>query len=280
MQYIFIFVMLFFVVLFFSEAVVPFFSEASTGTIALIIGGIALFQLVLFIAVNKAYKIVAQANKNNKKKQKDFIKLKAHEYKEGLAKKRTQLITKDDYGDVDDSKWKAEIVKFFNKKIGSIPEELALIDTEEQVISAEEIAKIINDVAIEAQKEHVNLFTYSEEMDGIEYEHFCASLLRDSGWDAVVSQASNDQGADIIAERDGVKVAIQCKKYSSPVGNKAVQEVSAGKLHYGTDHAVVVTNNTFTSSAKQLSNSARVYLLHHNELSNLKELLDSELANA
>lgn len=267
MQYVVVLVVLFFVI--------RFFVESSAGTIALVVGGIALFLLVCFIVIRKDNERIAQVNNANEKKQKDYIKSKAREYKEALAKKRTQLVTKDDYGDIDDSKWKAEIVKFFNKKIRSIPGEMALT-TEDKIISGEEIARIIDCVAKEGQKEQLDLFSYSDDMDGIAYEHFCASLLRDDGWDAVVSQASNDQGADIIAERDGIKVAIQCKKYSSPVGNKAIQEVSASKFHYGAQHAVVVTNNSFTTSAKQLANSVSVYLMHHSELGNLYDALESE----
>lgn len=258
------------VVLFF---VFRFLDETNTSTIKLILWGLVLLLIICFISAGITLNKAEKLNEDNDKKQKDFIKSKAREYKEGLAKKRTQLVTKDDYGDIDESKWKAEIVTFFNNKIGAIPEELALTK-EDKVVSAEDIAKIIDDVALEGQKEQLSLFSYSEEMNGIEYEHFCASLLRNSGWEAIVSPASGDQGADIIAKRDHIKVAIQCKKYSTPIGNKAVQEVSASKLYYGTDHAVVVTNNSFTSSAKQLANSARVHLLHHSELNRLQDILD------
>ena len=65
-------------------------------------------------------------------------------------------------------------------------------------------------------------------MNGYEYELACAEYLRKKGFrDVSVTQASRDQGADIIAFRKKEKCAVQCKYYQSPVGNKAVQEVYA-----------------------------------------------------
>ena len=63
-------------------------------------------------------------------------------------------------------------------------------------------------------------------MDGYAFEHFCADVLTKSGYQNVqVTRGSGDQGVDIISERDGIKYAVQCKNYSQPVGNKAVQEI-------------------------------------------------------
>ena len=58
----------------------------------------------------------------------------------------------------------------------------------------------------------------------------------------------------------------QCKKYTSPIGNKAVQEIIAGKQFVQADIAAVVSNSRYTSSAKQLANVTGVYLLHYSEL--------------
>lgn len=205
-------------------------------------------------------------------KQREYIEGKVSVYKVELAKKRMQLLVKDEYGDLDDRKWKAEMVSFFNKKIGSIPAEIAK-SSQPRTISAEEIVRIIERVSIQGELELQDELKFSDEMDGVEYEHCCARLLRASGWDAWVSSASNDQGVDIVAKGNGVVVAIQCKKYSTPVGNKAVQEVSAGKSHYRADYAVVVSNSTFTTAAKQLAKSAKVVLLHHGELNELSKHL-------
>ena len=72
--------------------------------------------------------------------------------------------------------------------------------------------------------------------------------------------------ADVIAEHSGKRIVVQCKFYSKPVGNKAVQEVVAAKQFVGADLAVVASNQSFTKSAQQLAAANSVYLLHHDQL--------------
>lgn len=99
-------------------------------------------------------------------------------------------------------------------------------------------------------------------MNGYEYEEACARYLRKKGFkDVQVTQASRDQGADILARRKKEKYAVQCKYYAKPVGNKAVQEVYAAKTFYGCDRALVMSNATFTKGAKELAESLDVELM-------------------
>ena len=73
-----------------------------------------------------------------------------------------------------------------------------------------------------------------DRMDGHEFEYFCAELLRKNGYDkAEVTPGSGDQGIDVIAYKDGIKFGVQCKCYTSDIGNKAVQEAYSGKEFYG-----------------------------------------------
>ena len=81
-------------------------------------------------------------------------------------------------------------------------------------------------------------------------------------------------GADVIAEKDGIKVAIQCKLYNNPVGNDSVQQVLAGKVFYGAQFAAVVSNSEFTKSAKQIAEISNVLLLHHEQVGKLNDLID------
>ena len=98
-------------------------------------------------------------------------------------------------------------------------------------------------------------------MNGYDFEHKCAELLRRKGYHNVtVTKSSGDQGVDIIAYKGLNKYAIQCKYYSSPVGNKAIQEVYSGGDFYDCDKYIVMTNNTFTKSAKDLARKLNVEL--------------------
>jgi len=98
-------------------------------------------------------------------------------------------------------------------------------------------------------------------MTGLEFEHFCAETLKRNGYTEVeVTQASGDQGVDVLAQKDGLQYAVQCKYYSSTVGNAAVQQAYAGKAYYDCDAAMVMTNSTFTQSARDLAERTGVEL--------------------
>lgn len=185
---------------------------------------------------------------------------KCKKYAPVLVRKRGQLVYKDDYGDIITSKWEKELRDFALEKLGCCEEDIEIL------------LQGLDVFVVECAKQ-VEQSDYDPNCSGIEYEHFCADALRELGWIATVSQASNDQGVDIVAEKEGVKVAIQCKKYSSPVGNKAVQEVYGGKPFYDAHYAVVVTNNSYTPSAQTLANATGVYLMHHDSLSELDRLV-------
>lgn len=109
-----------------------------------------------------------------------------------------------------------------------------------------------------------------DEMSGIDYEKHCAQLLEAAGWSVSDTAVTGDQGVDLIATKNNSRVCIQCKRYSSPVGNKAVQEVTAGMTHWNGTHAVVVSNAGFTRAAKQLAESTGVVLIAETELANLE----------
>lgn len=100
-------------------------------------------------------------------------------------------------------------------------------------------------------------------MSGESYENYVASRLKELRYHSIeTTKASGDHGADIIAYApDGVKCAIQCKYYSKPVGNKAVQEALAGMVFYKCDRAIVITNNTFTKQAVEDANRMGVDLM-------------------
>lgn len=100
-----------------------------------------------------------------------------------------------------------------------------------------------------------------DELEGHDFEYYCADLLRDNGFlEVEVTKGSGDFGADILAEKDGITYAVQCKCYDKPIGVKAVQEVYAGRDFYGRMVGVVMTNQYFTQPAVELATRLNIML--------------------
>lgn len=104
-------------------------------------------------------------------------------------------------------------------------------------------------------------------MTGHDFEHYCANILRQNGYTNVqVTKASGDNGVDVIAERDGIRHAIQTKYYNGTVGNDAVQQVHAGRAMYQCAVGIVMTNSTFTKSAAETAARLGIVLWDGNRL--------------
>lgn len=123
-----------------------------------------------------------------------------------------------------------------------------------EMIASENITDMLN--KIDAMSEH-----------GIEFEKLTVKLLLANGFNkARTTQGSGDYGIDVIAEKDGVTYAIQCKCYSGSVGNKAVQEAFSGKAYYNCMVAVVFTNNHYTAAAIETARVTNVMLWDREKL--------------
>lgn len=105
------------------------------------------------------------------------------------------------------------------------------------------------------------------------YERACAEALRRAGWQAAATPPGADQGADVIAERAGRRLVLQCKWVSRPVGNRAVQEVAAARALLRATDAAVVSNQPYTPAARMLAEGNGIRLLHHTDLAALAATL-------
>ena len=111
-----------------------------------------------------------------------------------------------------------------------------------------------------------------DEMEGLDFEYYCAELLRNRGLIEVeVTKSSGDYGIDILAEKEGVTYAIQCKRYNGPVGVKAVQEAYAGRDFYDRMVGCVLTNQYFTQPAVDAAQKLKILLWDRDYLEEMIE---------
>lgn len=100
-----------------------------------------------------------------------------------------------------------------------------------------------------------------DELEGHDFEFFCADLLRTQGFmDVEVTRGSGDFGVDILAEKDGITYAVQCKRYNSPVGVEAVLRTYGGLAYYERMVGAVMTNQYFTTPAVEAAKKLRILL--------------------
>jgi restriction system protein len=92
-------------------------------------------------------------------------------------------------------------------------------------------------------------------IDPYEFEKLVADLWALQGYETEVSQASNDMGVDVIAEKSdamvNTKLAIQVKRYSegNDIGRGDVQRYHSMKVQDSTvDGAVIVTTSRYRAN--------------------------------
>jgi restriction system protein len=185
-----------------------------------------------------------------------------------LVLKRARGFARDDYGKLVDSGWSKDIAYFYDNVVpGPLHRNYSLADVAGLI--EHEIRKVP-----QATLDEWTMANRADVASGDDFEVLIGEQLEDGGWHVRRTGRSGDQGADLVAEKNGVSVAVQCKLYAQPVGNKAVQEALAAQRYYATDHAAVVSNAAFTRSAVQLARSAGVLLLHVSDLDRLDHLAD------
>ena len=202
---------------------------------------------------------------NEECKKKAINLIKSHE--NTLRVKYSQLAATDDYGVADVSKWIKSRNYFINNVLYPV-----LGGKNQCRLEFGELEQLVDQFA-SMPISHPRAIEDVGEMSGIEYELFCAKILKRAGWNTTLTVTSGDQGVDIVADKGALRLAFQCKRYSSSVGNAAVQEICAGTKFVHANYGAVVSNAPFTPQAKQLAKSTGILLIHHSDLDRIDDLV-------
>ena len=108
---------------------------------------------------------------------------------------------------------------------------------------------------------------------GVKFENYCMKILKEHGWEVKETPNTGDQGVDLIASINDLRICIQCKDHEKTIGNKAVQEISAGKSFWKGTHAILVSKSGFTKSAQKLAKSNKVSLINEYQLKDLEKFI-------
>lgn len=218
--------------------------------------------LVIILCVGISYFLFWITNLNRKAQiyQNCFIK-----HQETLLRKYKQSIYIDDYGNVQHDRWYNERDYFIENVLArEFPNGLDDFNID---AVADMIDNQVKELLSTSKSKVETAQEFDEFMTPLDFEKYCLNQLLKNGWQGNTTKATGDQGIDIIANIGSKRAVFQCKLYSKPVGNSAVQEVAAGKGFEEAQLAVVISNQTYTKSARQLAQSLDVYLIHFEQIS-------------
>ena len=160
---------------------------------------------------------------------------------------------------------KHKILKTVTEKLYRILKKDARIsDIRQENVKPEESGAQSQKEHAEAQKKRESrewLKRDYDAMSGEEFEYFCANLLRANGFEEVeLTKKTGDLGVDILAKKDQVTYAVQCKCHAAKIGNRAVRDVYSGKECYHCMVGAVMTNQVFTDAARRLAEEHNILL--------------------
>lgn len=103
-----------------------------------------------------------------------------------------------------------------------------------------------------------------------DFEGFIANLYRKLGYNVIQTQATNDQGRDLILKKDGKKYLVECKKYmeGNKVGRPEMQKFYAAIEHDKAVSGIMVTTSDFTDCVKfhTFVQNGKIELVDRNKL--------------
>lgn len=111
-----------------------------------------------------------------------------------------------------------------------------------------------------------------DKMNGFEFEVFLSELFQKFDYNTTVTKKSGDFGCDVLLEKGNYRIAIQAKCTNLKVGLHAVQEIVASLKKYDAQIGVVIANNKFSKSARQLAKVNDIIMINRNALLRLIDL--------
>lgn len=120
--------------------------------------------------------------------------------------------------------------------------------------------------------------------DENEFENLLADLWAEMGYDTRRTRATGDDGADVVAVKNGIvrsniqKMVIEAKYRTgeNTVGSGVVRGMPGAEKMHDADMSIVVTSNIFTADAKRTAEKLDVELVNGKEL--IKRLNQADLA--
>jgi HJR/Mrr/RecB family endonuclease len=116
-----------------------------------------------------------------------------------------------------------------------------------------------------------------ENMSGIIFEEFLLEHFKHLGYTGYLTPRTENYGADLVLQKDEVKVVVQSKRWKSNVGTDAIEQVIKAVKHYEADKGMVVTNSFFTEGANELAKFNKIELWDRTKLVEIMDLARGDI---
>ena len=107
---------------------------------------------------------------------------------------------------------------------------------------------------------------------GREFEEFMIKLFEKLGYSTTVTNRSKEYGCDMMLQQSDYRIAVQTTRSESELTFTSVQRVLDSSRKYNSQMSIVITNNKFLSSAKNLAKIKNVVLIDRKKLLELIDL--------
>jgi HJR/Mrr/RecB family endonuclease len=115
-----------------------------------------------------------------------------------------------------------------------------------------------------------------------EFERATAEVYRSSGYEVELTGKSGDLGLDILLQKNGEQIGVQCKRYKDPIGPALVREFVGALEGMRLEKGYLVTTSTFTAGAVKAAQRSRfdVNLVTGSELIQLRNQVENPYVRA
>jgi len=122
------------------------------------------------------------------------------------------------------------------------------------------------------------LLQWLKGMSPKEFEEYIAELFSRLGYKTEATGRAYDKGIDVVAEKDGVKHYIQCKKFITQVVNVGNVRDFYGAIadHLATGKGYFITTNKFTLEAEKFAEDKPIELIDGQKLIKYIRLAEKE----
>ena len=98
-------------------------------------------------------------------------------------------------------------------------------------------------------------------MTAVAFKEFTVSLFREMGYTVEITPGTSDNGIDLLLRKNNQLIAVQCKRWNTPVGEPIVRDFYSALMSSGAQSGYVVTTSTFTSHAYSFAQGKPIQLV-------------------